>query len=192
MTPTPRGYGFVTVSTSTSTRISNVTVADGESYTATTGGPVMSRRIRFACGSCSHLLGALLAPLPPDDPGVRRDQYAYAGPDGRSHLLLHNLSNASRTASGWSPTATARAPGRGWWRCRRWAAAARRRHARARRPRADAAGAAPRGQRLVNLYLVGAGPRDLAGPLSLCMSSDLSALLSATFLRDGATSTTSS
>jgi hypothetical protein len=140
---------------------------DGESYTATHGRfefvEIYPRRVRLLLA----LLGRLLEPLGHTIPAFTRDQYAYAGRDSRSHLLLLNLSNVTnrlrvvvhrdgaRVASRLVPV-----PPRGARLLDVGTLA-----------RADAA-SAPLALRLqgnawFNLYLVGAGPRDLAGPLSL-------------------------
>ncbi len=167
MAPTARGYGFVTVSTEHLRSDLYVTVSDGETYTATHGRFEFVETYPLRVRVLLAVLGRLLAPLRRTVPAFVRDQYAYAGPDGRSHLLLLNLSNVTN-------------------RIRVVA------HRDGARRRTRLLAVPPRGARLLdvdtlaraageltplalrlegnawfNLYLVGAGPRDLAGPLSL-------------------------
>jgi len=126
----------------------------------------LSRRIRFACGSCSPC-SARCWRRSAGRSGVRPDQYAYAGPDGRSHLLLLNLSNVTNRIRVVAHRDGARA------RTRLVAVpplGARLLDVGTLAPAAP--GLMPLALRLegnawFNLYLVGAGPRDLAGPLSL-------------------------
>ena len=167
LVPTSRGYGVVTVSTEHLRSDLYVTLSDGDSYTATHGRSefveTYPRRVRFLL----VLLGRLLEPLGRTVPAFVRDQYVYAGRDGRSHLLLLNLSNVTNRIRVVVHRDTARVA-------------------------APLVALPPRGARLLdvgtlahadealtplalrlqgnawfNLYLVGAGPRDLAGPLSL-------------------------
>src|SRR2546428_4483830 len=167
MTSTPSGYGFVTVSTEHLHSDLYVTVSDGESYTATHGRFEFVETYPLRVRLLLAVLGRLLAPFRRTIPAFVRDQYAYAGPDGRSHLLLLNLSNVT---NGIRVVV----------------------HRDGARRRTRLLAVPPRGARLLdvdilaraageltplalrlegnawfNLYLVGAGPRDLAGPLSL-------------------------
>lgn len=168
LAPAGPGYGFVTVSTERLRSDLYVTLADGESYTATHGRLEFIEEYPGRTRGPMALLGRLLALCGRTIPAFARDQYAYAGPDGRTHLLLLNLSNVEN----------------------RIRVVARRDGARVG---ARLLAVPPRGARLLdvttldasgddamvtlalhlegnawfNLYLVGAGPRDLAGSLSL-------------------------
>ena len=109
----------------------------------------------------------MLAPLRRTIPAFVRDQYAYAGPDGRSHLLLLNLSNVTNRIR----VVAHRDGARGTTRLVAVPPlGARLLDVGTLAPAAS--GLTPLALRLegnawFNLYLVGAGPRDLAGPLSL-------------------------
>jgi len=112
-------------------------------------------------------LGALLARVGRTIPAFRRDQYVYVGAESRSHLLLMNLSNVTNRL--------------------RVVATEGRRSVGSRLVSIPPMGArtldvtgfgegsgAPVVRRLslegnawFNLYILGAGPRDLAGALSL-------------------------
>lgn len=170
------GCGFATVSGDRLLSDLYVTLSDGHDYTATHGRgefletyPRLTRvLLAAACGVVS-LAGRTI-------PVFTRDQYVYLGPDSRTHVLLLNLSNvpnAIRASLGTAPStapgtegrpagsrllrlppmgshlldvaslATGQAPDAGVWRLRL------------------------EGNAWFNLYMVGAGPLDLAGPLSL-------------------------
>jgi hypothetical protein len=166
--PAAGGYGFVTVTGDFTHSDLYVTLSDGRDYTATHGRgefvEAYPRVIRLllaaACGVAS-LRGRTV-------PAFTRNQYVYVGPDSRSHVLLMNLSNVTNLI--------------------RAVLNADRRAARSRLLRLPpmgshlldvaslASGQAPdaaawrlrlEGNAWFNLYLVGAGPLDLAGPLSL-------------------------
>jgi hypothetical protein len=119
------------------------------------------------------VVGGLLASIGRTVPAFGRDQYVYLGPDSRSHVLLMNLSNVTNLV-----------------RVRSFDGSVARGGALLRLPPMGsalldvarlegAAGGSPvpagtsvrrlriEGNAWFNLYLVGAGPRDLAGPLSL-------------------------
>lgn len=166
--PTAAGYGFVTVYGERIHSDLYVTLSDGEMYTATHGRgefvetyPSWVRALAAALGGALALAGRTI-------PAFVRDQYVYAGAGSRSHLLVMNLSNVTNRirvfASQDGAPASARIlavkpmgahlldvaslglPSRertAVWRLRL------------------------EGNAWFNLYLVGAGPRDLAGPLSL-------------------------
>jgi hypothetical protein len=165
--PTADGCGFVTVASDLHSDLF-VTLAGEHDYTATHGRNEFveryPRRTRWVLGA----LGALPALVGRTIPAFARDQYVYIGGDSRSHVLLMNLSNVRNRVRVRVSEQDARVA-----------------------PRlvtlppmgshlleatilgdAPASGIAVRrvhfeGNAWFNLYLVGAGPRDLAGPLSL-------------------------
>ncbi len=166
--PTAAGCGFVTVAGERLRSQHFVTLSDGQDYTGTHGRgefiehyPAWTRALMAVLGEALALVGRTI-------PAFARDQYVYLGPDSRSHLLLMNLSNVTnrirvtafhdgaRLGSRLEAlrpmgsrlvdvTTLGRAPegGTAAWRLRL------------------------EGNAWFNLYLVGAGLRDLAGPLSL-------------------------
>jgi len=164
LTPAPPGYGFATVEGERLHTDLYVTLTTPEFYTATHGrGEFVERYPRRARAAMALARGAL-APLGRTLPAFVRYQYVYERADSRSHLLLMNLSNVEngvRVSAEWS----------------------------GRRLASRLVPIPPMGTRLLdvttltgripvarlkleanawfNLYVVGAGPRDLAGPLSL-------------------------
>jgi hypothetical protein len=165
---TETGFGFVTVDVSHLHSDLYTTLSDGRYYTATHGRqefvetyPAWTRMLLGALGWLLALAGRTI-------PAFRREQYVYAGGDNRSHLLLMNLSNVVNRIR-----VVASEDGR--------------------RLGSRLLSLPPMGSRTLdvshlgepgaetpavkhlhlegnawfNLYLVGAGPRDLAGPLSL-------------------------
>jgi hypothetical protein len=165
--PTTSGYGIVTVSTQYLHSDLYVTLSDGARYTATHGRFEFVETYPRGVRVLLAVLGRLLEPIGHTIPAFAKDQYAYAGRESRSHLLLLNLSNVTN-------------------RIRVVV------HREDTRVSARLVSLPPRGARLLdvgtlaradddltplalhlegnawfNLYLVGAGPRDLAGPLSL-------------------------
>jgi hypothetical protein len=161
------GYGFVTVDTTHLHSDLYVTLGDGDAYTATHGRhefietyPMWTRALHAGLGAAIGLAGASL-------PIFVRHQYVYVGPEGRSHVLLLNLSNVTNrirvttSPDGARPHARVLAlPSRGATLLDVTSL--------------SSPGPGPRVEHLrlagnawFNLYLVGAGPRDLAGPLSL-------------------------
>jgi hypothetical protein len=166
--PAAGGCGFAVVSGERLHSDLYVTLSDGHGYTATHGRgefieeyPRLARLALGAAGVGAALAGRTL-------PLFTRNQYAYLGRDSRSHVLLMNLSNVTNhirvAAYGAGRRLGARllrlpplgshlldvaslgpAPpaGTAVWRLRL------------------------EGNAWFNLYLVGAGSRDLAGPLSL-------------------------
>lgn len=162
------GCGFVTVDTRRIHSDLYVTLSDGESYTATHGRGEFVEHYPARTRALVRGLGALLAVAGRTIPAFTRDQYVYDGADSRSHLLLMNLSNVPNRI---------RIVGGGEGR----AAAARLVTLPPMGSRlVDVASLGPRGTgalsvrriRLTgnawfNLYVVGAGARDLEGPLSL-------------------------
>jgi hypothetical protein len=167
LTPTAAGHGFVTV---TAPRIHSdlyVALVDGEAYTATHGRqefvehyPAWTRALLAGAGGLLALAGRTV-------PSFARDQYVYQGPAGRSHVLLMNLSNVVNRIRVVATRDGARAGGR-LLRLPPMGSAL-----------LDVGGLAPAtgalsvvrlrltGNAWFNLYLVGAGPRDLQGALSL-------------------------
>lgn len=168
LTPTPDGCGFVTVDVRHLHSDLYVTLSDGVAYGATHGRHEFVEAYPPWTRLLLAVAGAVLAPLRRTVPAFSRHQYVYAGTAGRSHVLLLNLSNV---------------------RNRIRVAASRGGRAESRR----LLSLPPMGARLLdvstltsekpadthvfrlllqgnawfNLYLVGAGPRDLDGPLSL-------------------------
>ena len=167
LAPAGAGYGFVTVDAPRIKSDLYVALADGQTYTATHGRQEFIEQYPPWTRAILAVAGALLAPLGHTVPAFARDQYVYHGADSRSHLLVLNLSNVVN----------------------RVRVVAERNGARvgARLVRIP-----PRGARLVdvdslapaagpltvdqlrltgnawfNLYLVGAGTRNLEGALSL-------------------------
>jgi hypothetical protein len=166
--PTAAGCGFVTVAGERLRSQHFVTLSDGHDYTGTHGRGEFVERYPVWTRALMAALGEALARFGRTIPAFARDQYVYLGPDSRSHLLLMNLSNVTNRI--------------------RIAA-----HRDGARLGSRLVALPPMGSRLVdvttlgpvpergteawrlrlegnawfNLYLVGAGPRDLAGPLSL-------------------------
>ena len=168
LVPAGRGYGLVTVSTERLRSDLYVTLADGESYTATHGRGEFIETYPWRTRMLMALLGRLLASVGRTIPAFARDQYAYAGPDGRSHLLLLNLSDvvnrirvAARRDGALVAARLLAVPPRG----------ASLLDVTTLAPAGDDAPVTLalhlEGNAWFNLYLIGAGPRDLAGSLSL-------------------------
>lgn len=166
--PTAVGCGFATV---TGERLHSdlyVTLSDGRDYTATHGRgefvetyPAWTRVLMAALGQTLTRAGLTL-------PAFTRDQYVYLGFESRSHLLLMNLSNVTNririaASQGGAPLGSrlVAIPPMG----------SRLLDVASFGPRPAEGTAVGRlrleGNAWFNLYLVGAGPRDLAGPLSL-------------------------
>jgi hypothetical protein len=165
--PTRAGAGVVTVA---SERIGSdlyVALSDGATYTATHGRfefiEHYPRRARLALRAAGAALGRVGRTLPV----FARDQFVYVGPDNRSHVLLLNLSdvtNRIRVVASKDGVPSA---------ARLLALPPLGAHLLDVASLAGAATATScvrlriEGNAWFNLYLVGAGPRDLAGPLSL-------------------------
>jgi len=168
LAPTADGCGFVVVAGEHMHSDFFVTLSDGHDYTGTHGRGEFVEHYPARARAVLRALGPLLALVGRTIPAFARDQYLYAGRESRSHLLLMNLSNVTNrirvTVSGGDTalgarlvtllpmgsrlldtTSLAAAPSGG--------IAVRRAHLE--------------GNAWFNLYLVGTGPRDLAGPLSL-------------------------
>jgi hypothetical protein len=164
LVPTAFGCGFATVEGERLQTDLYVTLSTTEFYTATHGRGEFVERYPPPARAALAAAGALLALAGRTLPAFTRNQYVFAGADSRSHVLLMNLSNVTNRIR---VTAT-------------WGA---------RRLGARFVAIPPMGARLVdigtlvvgapcarlrlagnawfNLYVVGAGPLDLAGPLSL-------------------------
>ncbi len=167
--PAPGGCGFVTVKGERINSDLYVTLSDGLAYTATHGRGEFIERYALPGWMVLAAVGALLALAGRAIPAFVRHQYAYVGPDSRSHLLVMNLSNVTNRV--------------------RVVASRNGRVLGARLLRlppmgstlldvgtlgAAAAGAATEVWRIrlegaawFNLYVVGTGARNLEGPLSL-------------------------
>jgi hypothetical protein len=89
----PAGYGLVTVAAPRIRSDLYVTLADGETYTATHGRQEFIEHYPWWSRAVLRVAGALLAPFGRTLPVFARDQYVYHGAAGRSHVLLLNLSN---------------------------------------------------------------------------------------------------
>ena len=166
--PTAAGCGFVTVAGERIRSDLYVTLSDGATYTATHGRGEFIEHYPPWTAAMIALLGSALALAGRSLATFARDQFVYLGPDSRSHLVLMNLSNIVNRirveASDGGRTLGARLvrlPPRGTCLVD-----------------VGQLGGAPSGGTVVrrlrlegnawfNLYLLGAGPRDLAGPLSL-------------------------
>jgi hypothetical protein len=166
--PTAAGCGFVTVDVSHLHSDLYTTLSDGRYYTATHGRQEFVETYPAWTRALLAVLGRVLAVFGRTVAAFRRDQYVFVGAESRSHLLLMNLSNvvnrirlvASRDGrrrgnrlltlppmgSLLFDIAQLGEPGAGT-------------------PAVDHLHL--EGNAWFNLYLVGAGPRDLAGPLSL-------------------------
>ena len=166
--PTASGCGFAIVSGDRMHSDLYVTLSDGHDYTATHGRGEFVETYPPWTRALMALLGGVLAVFGRTIPAFARDQYVYFGRESRSHLLLMNLSNVTNRIR----IATYRGGARVGSRL--VALAPMGSHlvdATALGPMPERGTATWRlrleGNAWFNLYLVGAGPRDLAGPLSL-------------------------
>ena len=167
LAPAGAGYGFVTVDAPGSSPTSTWRSPTARRTPRRTAGRSSSSSIRRGRARSSRWPAALLAPLGHTVPSFARDQYVYHGADSRSHLLVLNLSNVVnrvRVVAERNGTRVGarlvRIPPRG-----------------ARLVDVDslAPAAGPltvdqlrlTGNAWFNLYLVGAGTRNLEGALSL-------------------------
>ena len=166
--PTAAGHGFVTVDVSRLQSDHYVTLSDGATYTATHGRQEFIEHYPILTRALMALLGGALARAGRTIPAFVRHQYAYAGSESRSHLLLLNLSNVTNRIrvtghrdGARTTAALVRVPPMG--------AALFDASELAGPVGADSAvlQLALEGNAWFNLYLVGAGARGLAGPLSL-------------------------
>jgi hypothetical protein len=166
--PTAAGLGFVTVDVSRIHSDLYVTLSDGEFYAATHGRhefieryPIWTRAVMAAIGRPLALAGRTI-------PAFRREQYVYAGKESRSHLLIMNLSNVTNrirvvagegAGVGERRLLTLPPMGSGLLDASSLGG-----------PAGESVAVTHlhlEGNAWFNLYLVGAGPRDLAGPMSL-------------------------
>lgn len=166
--PTPAGFGFATVDVSHIHSDLYTTLSDGRYYTATHGRHEFVETYPAWTRMLMAVLGRLLALAGRTIPAFRREQYVFVGAESRSHLLLMNLSNVVNrirvVASEGGRRLSSRlltVPPMGSLTFD---------VSPLGEPGADAPAVKHlhlEGNAWFNLYLVGAGPRDLAGPLSL-------------------------
>ena len=164
--PTPAGCGIVVVRGERLRSDLYVTLANGESYTATHGRGEFVEEYPAAARAALTVLGGALALAGATVAAFARDQYVYADVESRSHVLLMNLSNVTNRiriavrAEGRTLGARLIAVPPMGARLFDVGAIGGGGHDGVRRVRLT-------GNAWFNLYLVGAGPRDLEGPLSL-------------------------
>jgi len=166
--PTPAGFGFVTVDVTHLHSDLYTTLSDGRSYTATHGRHEFVETYPARARAPLGVLGPLLALFGRTIPAFRREQYVFVGTESRTHLLLMNLSNVVNrirlvASQDGRPLGTRlltlRPMGSLIFDVSQLGA-----------PGAEAPAVKHlhlEGNAWFNLYLVGAGSRDLAGPLSL-------------------------
>jgi hypothetical protein len=167
LAPASGRHGFVTVEAPRIDSSLYVALVSAESYSATHGRFEFVERYPAWVRAALAVAGVLLAPLGRTVAAFARDQYVYHGPASRSHMLLLNLSNVVNRIRVVVTRDGARVGAR-LLRLPPMGAAL-----------LDVAALAPAAGPLVadrvrltgnawfNLYLVGAGPRDLDGALSL-------------------------
>jgi hypothetical protein len=162
---TPAGCGIVTVEGDRLLSDLYVTLSNGEYYTATHGRGEFVERYPWWARAVALAVGAVLAPAGRTLPAFARDQYLHVERESRSHVLLLNLSNVTNRV---------RVAERGDRGARRAAlltlapmGASLLEVGRIAGAEAAVSHVRFEGNAWFNLYIVGAGPRDLAGPLSL-------------------------
>jgi hypothetical protein len=164
LAPVGAGYGIVTVAGERIHSDLYVTLSDGESYSATHGRGEWIERYAPHARLTHTLVGSALAVAGRTIPAFTRHQYVYAGADSRSHLLVLNLSDVVNRVR-----AQVEAPPRGQLvvvpplgarLLDVTALVEAGGETRARRLRLT-------GNAWFNVYVVGTGARDLAGPVSL-------------------------
>jgi hypothetical protein len=167
LAPTAAGHGFVTVAAPTIRSDLYVALVTGETYTATHGRQEFVEHYPTWTRAALTLLGGLLALAGRTVPAFARDQYVYHGPASRSHLLVMNLSNVVNrirvvTTRAGRPAAArlVRLPPMGTALVEIGGPATAAGPLAVDRLRLT-------GNAWFNLYLVGAGPCDLDGALSL-------------------------
>ena len=162
------GCGFVTVSGDRLRSDLYVTLSDGHDYTATHGReefiegyPGLIRLVMGAAGAMASVVGRAV-------PVFTRNQFVYLGPESRSHVLLMNLSNVANRIR-----AVASAEGRpvGSRLLRLPPMGSHLLEVASLGPQPATGTTVWRlrleGNAWFNLYMVGAGSKDLAGSLSL-------------------------
>jgi len=167
LTPTAAGHGFVTVAAPRIHSDLYVALVDGESYRATHGRHEFVEHYPAWARIALALVGTLLGLAGRTVPAFARDQYVYQGPGGRSHVLILNLANVVNRVRVVA-TRDGRRVGARLLRLPPLGTAL-----------LDVTALAPAagpltvdrlrltGNAWFNLYLVGAGPLDLDGTLSL-------------------------
>jgi hypothetical protein len=169
LTPTAAGHGFVTVRAPRIHSDLYVALVDGATYTATHGRHEFVERYPGWLRAVLAIAGGIMAVLGHTLPVFARDQYVYHGAGGRSHVLLMNLSNVVNrirvvvTRDGvrrGSRLVPLPPMGTTLLDVATLAPATPTRPLTVDRLRLT-------GNAWFNLYLVGAGPRDLDGALSL-------------------------
>ena len=165
--PTPAGCGFVTVEGERIHSGFYVALSGGDTYTATHGRGEFIERYPVWARAAAAVLGGALALLGRTIPAFTRGQYVYAGGDSRSHLLLMTLANVTNRirvtfeGNGAGPVSRLVAlPPMGSHLLDVSSQVPVGPGTTVRRVRLQ-------GNAWFNLYVVGAGARDLAGPLSL-------------------------
>ena len=166
--PAAGGCGFATVSGDRLHSDLYVTLSDGHDYTATHGRgefvegyPGLVRMLMTAACAMAAIFGRTL-------PLFTRNQYVYLGRDSRSHVLLMNLSNVTNRIRA-TASAGERRLGSRLLRLPPMGAYLLDVASLGQEPAAGTTVWRLRleGNAWFNLYMVGAGSRDLAGPLSL-------------------------
>lgn len=163
--PAPGNVGFATVRGEGIHSDLYVTLAGPETYAATHGRGEFVEHYPRRARVLLAVLGTLLALVGRTIPAFTRDQYAYAGSAARAHLLLMNLSTVTNRIR-------LRSEGMGGGRLVTLAPMGSALFDVTELVAPAGGGTAVRLLRLegnawFNLYLVGAGSRDLSGPLSL-------------------------
>jgi len=164
----PGSVGIVSVTSERVLSDHYALLTDGRTYSGTHGRQEFWDAYPFPTRALLGLLGALLVPLRRTVPAFTRHQYGLVGPDGHSYFLLMTLSNVTnrlRVAAddnggrGRAALVTLPPHGACLFDVRRIAPPAADRttplHVRLE------------GNARFNLYVVGAGPKDLDGALSL-------------------------
>lgn len=164
----PGGVGVLTVTGERIFSGSYALLTDGRTYSGTHGRQEFWDAYPWPARALLGIAGALLAPLGRTVPAFTRHQYAFVGPEARSYFLLMNLSNVTNRLRvsadgdgrrGRAALVTLPPHGACLFDLRRIAAPAGDR-VTSRHVRLE-------GNARFNLYVVGAGPKDLDGALSL-------------------------
>lgn len=164
----PGGVGVLTVRGERILSGSYALLTDGRTYSGTHGRQENWDAYPWPARALLAVLGTLLAPLRRTVPAFTLHQYGFVGPDSRSYFLLMNLSNVTNRL---------RASANGDGRRGRVALLTLPPHGtclfdvrRIAPPRAERTVSLHmrlEGNARFNLYVVGAGPKDLDGALSL-------------------------